>query len=140
MLMCCCVWQSRIFFGFFFFPSKNGENEPKTGFLGSIWNLVITFSWIWSLKKVHYLLYSCTNLILGKNLVPEIWAKMLLANEIAGLLNWLNLQNPKMKKPDEKAWWKHMELVEKYWSGHRQKWVWKLMSKDTKTGCISKRN
>ena len=41
-----------------------------------------------------------TNLIFGKILVPEIWAKMLLANEIAGFLNQLYLQNEIMKNPD----------------------------------------
>ena len=32
---------------------KNGANGPKIGFLGFIGNLLITFSWIWSIKKVH---------------------------------------------------------------------------------------
>ena len=32
---------------------QNGANGPKIGFLGFIGNLVITFSRIWSLKKVH---------------------------------------------------------------------------------------
>ena len=41
-----------------------------------------------------------TNLIFGKILVPEIWAKMHLANEIAGFLNQLYLQNEIMKNPD----------------------------------------
>ena len=38
-----------------------------------------------------------TNLIFGKILVPEIWAKMLLANEIAEFLNQIYLQNKIMK-------------------------------------------
>ena len=40
------------------------------------------------------------NLIFGKILVPEIWAKMLSANEIPGFLNQLYLQNKIMKNPD----------------------------------------
>ena len=68
-----------------------------------------------SKESLYYLSYYCTNPILGKNLVPQIWAKMLLANQIAGFLNWLYLQNTKMKKPDEKAWGKNLKLVEKYW-------------------------
>ena len=47
----------------------------------------------------YYLLYFCTNAILGKNQVPEM-AKMLLASQIAVFLNWLYLQNKMMKKPD----------------------------------------
>ena len=41
-----------------------------------------------------------TNLIFGKILVPQIWAKMLLANGIAGFLNQLYPQNKIMKNPD----------------------------------------
>ena len=140
--MCCCVWQSRICFGFFFliFAPKVGQMGQKQGFriywkFSHYFFLNLVFK-----KSSYYLLYSCTNPILEKNLLPEIWAKMLLANHITGFLNWLNLQNTKMKKPHEKAWWKNLKLVEKYWSGHGQKWVWKLWSKDTKIGCISKRN
>ena len=33
----------------------------------------------------------------GKNLVPEIWAKMLSANQITVFLNERNLQNKSMK-------------------------------------------
>ena len=41
-----------------------------------------------------------TNLIFGEILVPEIWVKMLLANEIAEFLNQLYLQYTIMKNPD----------------------------------------
>ena len=41
-----------------------------------------------------------TNLIFGKILVPEIWVKIVLANEIAGFLNQLYLQNKIMKSSD----------------------------------------
>ena len=47
-------------------------------------------------ESSYYLLYSCTNPILGKNLVPEIWAKMVLVNQTTGFLNWLYLQNTKI--------------------------------------------
>ena len=40
------------------------------------------------------------NLVFGEILVPEIWAKMLLANEIAGFFNQLYLLNKIMKNPD----------------------------------------
>ena len=42
-------------------------------------------------ESLYYLLYSCANPIFGKNLVPEIWAKMLSANQITGFLNQLYL-------------------------------------------------
>ena len=50
-------------------------------------------------ESLQYFLYSCTNLMFGKNLVPEIWAKMLSSNQIKGFLNQLYLQNKMMKKP-----------------------------------------
>ena len=62
--------------GFFdVFLSNYGENGPKMFFF----KFVVLFS-------LYYLLYSCTNPILGKNLVPEIWTKMLSTNQIAGFL------------------------------------------------------
>ena len=84
-----------------FFSPKNGENGPKIlFFLDLLENLIINFFWIWSDKESwYYLLYSYTNEILAKSLIPEIWAKMLSVNRIAGFLNWLYLQNKMMKKP-----------------------------------------
>ena len=63
-------------------------------------------------ESSYYLLYSCSNPILGKNPVLEIWAKMLLANQIVGFLNWLYiLQNVKIKKTDFFAcWYRLMEI------------------------------
>ena len=40
------------------------------------------------------LLYAWSNFIFGKILVPEIWPKMLLANQIVGFFN--QLQNSKI--------------------------------------------
>ena len=45
-------------------------------------------------------MFEWTNLIFRKIPVPEIWAKMLLANEIAGFVNQLYLQNKIMKNSD----------------------------------------
>ena len=60
---------------------------------------------------------------------------MFSANQIAGFLNWLYLQSVKIKKHD----FLHVEkLVEKYWGGRGQKWVWPPRSKDTKIGYTSK--
>ena len=44
-------------------------------------------------ENLYYLLCSCTNPIFGEILVPEIWSKMFSANQIAGFLNQLYLQN-----------------------------------------------
>ena len=115
----CCAWQRQIFFKKICCP-KNGENRPKIGLKLGFFGFIGKFSHQFFLNLVYkessyYLLYSCTNPILGKNLILEIWAKMLLANQIAGFLNWLYLQNTKMKKPDEKAWGKKLKLVEIYW-------------------------
>ena len=38
--------------------------------------------------------------MVGKNLVPEVWAKMFSAHQIAGFLNQLYLWNKIMKEPD----------------------------------------
>ena len=51
-------------------------------------------------RTLYYLMYSCTNPIFGKHLVPEIWNKMLVGNQIAGLLNQLYLSKKTMKKHD----------------------------------------
>ena len=74
-----------------FYP-KNGENGPKIGFFEFIGKFTHYFFLSLVCKESLYLLlYSFTNPILGKNLVPEIWAKMLLANQIAGFLIQLYL-------------------------------------------------
>ena len=72
--------------------------SQKQGFLNSLKNLVIIFflNLVYN-ESLYYLLYSCTNSIFGKYLVPEIWVEMLSANHIAGVLNRLYLQN-KMRK------------------------------------------
>ena len=44
-------------------------------------------------ENVYYLLCSCTNSIFRKNLVPEVYAKMLSANQIAWFLNEIFLQS-----------------------------------------------
>ena len=46
------------------------------------------------------MLCSCTKPIFGNIFVPEIWAKMFSANEIAGFFNQPYLQNKLMKQPD----------------------------------------
>ena len=50
-------------------------------------------------ESLYQLLYFCTNPVLGQNLVPELQAKILLTNQIAGFLNQLFLLK-KMMKPD----------------------------------------
>ena len=48
-------------------------------------------------ENLYYLLFSCTNPLFGKILVPEIWTKMFSANQIAGFFNQPYLQNKSMK-------------------------------------------
>ena len=99
--LCAVVRDSRIFFFFNYFCPKSGKNGPKIGFLGFIGKFSHCIFLNLVYKEIsYYLLYSCTNPMLGKNLVPEIWAKMLSADQIAGFLNWLYLQNIEMKRPD----------------------------------------
>ena len=121
------------------FLSQNRENGPKIrffGFIGKFSNqcfLNLVYK-----ESSYYLLYSYTNSILGKNLVPEMWGKILSANQIAGFLDGVYIQNKMMKKPDflhvDKDSWKlkgNWKILE---------WVWPLWSKDTKISCISRRN
>ena len=58
---------------------KRKKNCPQYyDFLNLLENLVISFFLNLVYKEsLYYLLYSCTNPILGKNLIPEIWTKML---------------------------------------------------------------
>ena len=68
--------------GFFDFFAINGGMGQKQGFLNLLENLVIDFFLNLVYKgSVYYLGYSWTNPVLGTNLVPEIWVKMLSANQ-----------------------------------------------------------
>ena len=77
-----------------------GKSFQKSVFLNLLENLVITF-FLNSVYKesLYYMLYSCTNAILEKNLIPEIWAKMALANQIAGFFKLTIF----LEQNDEKA-------------------------------------
>ena len=66
------------------------KNGPKTGFLSLLKKLVINFYWI----------CSSTDPIFGKSFVPEIWAKILSASQIAGFFNQPYLQNKSVKQPE----------------------------------------
>ena len=72
--------------------SLGKKNALKIGFLNLLKNFVVSFflNLVYN-ESFCYLLYSCTNPIFRKSLVPEIWAKMLLANHVAGFLNQLYL-------------------------------------------------
>ena len=62
-------------------------------------NLVINFYWICSIMNI-YICCSCTNSIFGKIFVPEIWAKMFSANQIAEYFNQTYLQHKSVICPD----------------------------------------
>ena len=51
-------------------------------------------------ENLYYLLCSCTNPILGKIFVAEVWAEMFSANQIPGFFNQPYLQNKSMKWSD----------------------------------------
>ena len=71
-------------------------------------------------KNLYYLLCSCTNPVFRKNLVPKIEAKMLSANQIAGFLNQLFLQNKNMKVSFFACWYnftKFKSLSKNFWLG-----------------------
>ena len=48
-------------------------------------------------ENLYYLLCSCTNPIFRKIFVPEIWAKMFSANQIAQFFNQPYLQNKSIR-------------------------------------------
>ena len=62
------------FFGKTFFALKNWGNGPNIVPLNLLYN-----------ENVYYLLCSCTNLLLRKNIVPEIQAKILLSTQFANI-------------------------------------------------------
>ena len=75
-----------------FLPQKCGGNGPKIGFFEFIGKISHYFflNLVYN-ESLCYWLYSCTDPIFGKNLIHEIWAKMLLTNQIAGFVNRLYL-------------------------------------------------
>ena len=73
--------------------------SPKQSFSNLLKNLVINFYWICSIMNI-YICCSCTNSIFGKIFVPEIWAKMFSANQIAEYFNQTYLQHKSVICPD----------------------------------------
>ena len=68
-------------------------------FLNLLKNLVLFFTEFVLLFVLFLLnlMFSCTNPIFGKNLILEVWVKMLSANWIARFLNRLYLQSKLME-------------------------------------------
>ena len=81
-----------------FFCLHNWGNGPKIGFFEFEEKFGHQFSLNLFYIENLYLLCSCTNPIFGKNLVSEIEAEMLSANQIAGFLNGLFLLSKLMKQ------------------------------------------
>ena len=79
--------------GFFktFFTPEMGKIGLKQDFLNFLKNFVI---------NLLYLVHSCANPVFGKSFAPDIWAKMLLAKQITGILRQICLWNQVMKQPD----------------------------------------
>ena len=96
-----CASQSQIFWKNFL-CSQDGQKRgffEIIGKFGHSFFLNLSYNLFCS-ETLSYYLCSCTNPILGKNLVPEIWTKMISANHIAGFLNQLYLQKKLMKWSD----------------------------------------
>ena len=85
--------RARFFEKKYFCPKNGGEMGQKWAKVGLLLeNLVINFFQnLVCNESLRNLLYSCTNPIFGKNLVPEVWVKMLSASQITGYLNQLYL-------------------------------------------------
>ena len=95
-----CLTELDIFGKKVFAPKigKMGLKYAKNSFFGFIEKCGHqSFLNLFYNENQYYLLCSCTNSIFGKNLVPEMWVKMLPANLIAGLLNQFYLQDKPMK-------------------------------------------
>ena len=89
-------------------------------------------------ENLYYLLCFCTNSIFREILIPEIWAKMFSANQIAGFFNQPYLQNESMKYPD---------FLDVDTNSHKLKvdqiifgWAWPVSPRDSKMGCIARMN
>ena len=88
-------WKKKICY-------KNWANGPKMcqkqGFLSLLKNLVSHFYWVCSVMKIYFICCVPAQIpYLGKFIVPEIWAKIFSANQIARFFNQPYLQNKSMK-------------------------------------------
>ena len=91
-------------------------------------------------ESLYYLLYSCTNPIFWKNLLPEDMGQNVLDQSDCRVFK----STISLEHIDEKAWlfcifmqihgnWK---LIEKYSVGRSPRWLWPPRSQDSKIGCI----
>ena len=72
--------------------------KKKKGFLSLLKNLVSHFYWVCSVMKIYFICCVPAQIpYLGKFIVPEIWAKIFSANQIARFFNQPYLQNKSMK-------------------------------------------
>ena len=96
-----CRWQNQIFSFSFFLPrklKKCAQSRPKISLFLLKKLIIIFFLNLVNNESVYYFLCYCKNTICMENVVHEIWAKMLLANQIAGFLNELYFQNKWIKQ------------------------------------------
>ena len=90
-------------------------------------------------ENLYYLLCSCTNPIFGKILVPEIWAKMFSANQVAGFFVQPYLQNKSMKwlvflHVDTNS--HKLKVDQEIFGWAWPEWVWSVWSRDSKIGYL----
>ena len=78
---------------------KWAKNKSKIGFFEVFGKLSHYFFLnLFYNKSLHYVLYFCISFKFGKNLIPDICAKMLFANQIVGFKSASSL-----KQIDEKS-------------------------------------
>ena len=84
----------------------------------------------------YYLLCSWTNPIFGKNLVPDIEAKILSANHVGGFLNQVFHQNKLMKQPHYGLWTLKLTVSQEWVDGIN--WIFACWYRFTKIKSWSK--
>ena len=104
-------------------------------------NLILNSLNLFYNENLYYLLWYCTNPI-GWNLVPEIWAKMLSANQISRFLNQIFLQKNLRKQTH---FWhvdtnsQKLNVDRNVLVVHGKKWVWLIWSLDSVKLAVSQK-
>ena len=120
------------------------KNGPKTWFFGFIERFGNYFLLnLFYNENLHYLLCSCKNPIFGKIFVPDTWAKMFSAHQIAGfLINHIS----RTKQQNSLIFcmliqvYINSNLIKNFLGGYGQKWAWPVWSWDSGIDCISRMN
>ena len=141
-----CAWQNWIFWKKNL-PQKLGKwtkNGPVKGFLNLLKKLDINFYWTYSIMKICIICCVPAQIpYLGKFLLPRYEPKRSQPIRWQDFFNQPYLQSKSMILLDflHVDTNSHKIKVTKYfWGGHGQKWVWPVVSQDSKIDCTSKMN